>query len=59
MSQILPSPRIDSAEAIAAHIELLVEVDPRLVAVRDFAGPVQPRINPSGFAGIAKVITGQ
>lgn len=59
MTQILPSPRIDSAEAIAAHIEILVGLDPRLALVRDFAGPVQPRINPSGFAGIAKVITGQ
>ncbi|MDB5614843.1 MAG: DNA-3-methyladenine glycosylase 2 family protein [Devosia sp.] len=54
-----PSPRIDSAEAIAAHIELLVGIDPRLATVREFAGPVQPRINPPGLAGIAKVITGQ
>ncbi len=59
MSVTLPSPRIDSAEAIAAHIEALVALDPRLAAVRDFAGPVQPRVNPSGFAGIAKVVTGQ
>lgn len=59
MSPILASPRIDSAETIAAHIEVLVGIDPRLAAVRDFAGPVQPRINPPGFAGMAKVITGQ
>lgn len=59
MSMMLPSPRLDSAEAVAAHIDLLVGIDPRLGAVRDFAGPVQPRINPPGFAGIAKVITGQ
>ncbi|SEQ29202.1 DNA-3-methyladenine glycosylase II [Devosia sp. YR412] len=59
MTPIPPSPRIDSAEAIAAHIELLVSIDPRLAAVRDFAGPVAPRINPPGFAGMAKVITGQ
>jgi DNA-3-methyladenine glycosylase II len=59
MSQLPPSPRLDSAGAVAAHIEMLVTVDPRLAAVRDFAGPVQPRINPPGFAGIAKVITGQ
>lgn len=59
MSALPPSPRIDSVEAIAAHIDVLVGIDPRLAAVRDFAGPVQPRINPSGFAGIAKVITGQ
>lgn len=59
MSALPPSPRLDSAEAIAAHIDALVVIDPRLAPVRDFAGPVQPRINPRGFAGIAKVITGQ
>ena len=55
----MPSPRLDSADAVASHIEALVGIDPRLAAVRDFAGPVQPRINPPGFVGIAKVITGQ
>lgn len=44
---------------MASHIEALVAIDPRLAAVRDFAGAVQPRINPPGFIGIAKVITGQ
>lgn len=59
MKPIDPSPRLDSAGAVASHIEALVGMDPRLAAVRDFAGPVQPRINPPGFVGIAKVITGQ
>lgn len=59
MSQLPPSPRLDSAEAVAANLDLLVTIDPRLSTVRDFAGPVQPRITPSGFPGIAKVITGQ
>lgn len=59
MSQLPPSPRLDSAEAVAAHLDLLVTIDPRLSAVRDFAGPVQPRITQPGFPGIAKVITGQ
>jgi DNA-3-methyladenine glycosylase II len=59
MSALSPSPRLDSVEAIAAHIDSLAAIDPRLAAVRDFAGPVQPRIAPSGFVGIAKVITGQ
>lgn len=54
-----PSPRLDSVAAIGAHIEALVGLDPRLAKVRDFAGPVQPRISPAGFAGIAKVICGQ
>jgi DNA-3-methyladenine glycosylase II len=59
MSALPPSPRLDSVEAVATHIEALTAIDPRLIAVRDFAGPVQPRINAPGFAGIAKVITGQ
>ncbi len=59
MSALPPSPRLHSAEAVAAHIEALVAIDPRLAAVRDFAGAVQPRISPPGFPGIAKVITGQ
>lgn len=54
-----PSSRLDSVAAIGAHIEALVGLDPRLAKVRDFAGPVQPRISPAGFAGIAKVICGQ
>ena len=59
MSFAGPSPRLDSAAAVASHIEALVGIDPRLAAVRDFAGPVQPRIVGPGFAGIAKVICGQ
>ena len=59
MSAQPPSPRLDSAATVATHIEALVAIDPRLRPVRDFAGPVQPRINHAGFAGIAKVITGQ
>lgn len=59
MSPIAPSPRLDSVAAIAVHIEMLVGLDPRLAAVRDVAGEVSPRISEPGFAGMAKVITGQ
>lgn len=45
--------------AIASHLDVLVGIDPRLGAVRTFAGDVAPRISPPGFAGIAKVICGQ
>jgi DNA-3-methyladenine glycosylase II len=54
-----PSPRLDSVEAIAAHIEALVGLDPRLGPVRELAGIVPPRINRRGFSGLAKVICGQ
>lgn len=59
MSPMIPSPRLDHSAAIASHIEALVGIDPRLGPVRDFAGPVQPRISSPGFAGMAKVICGQ
>lgn len=59
MSALPPSPRLDSVAAIAAHIDALVSLDPRLAPVRDFAGPVQPRVAQWGFPGMAKVITGQ
>ena len=59
MSMVAPSPRLDSVAAIAGHINALVDIDPRLGPVRDFAGDVQPRVARRGFAGMAKVITGQ
>lgn len=58
-SPFAPSPRLDSVSAVAGHIEALVGIDPRLAAVRDFAGEVQPRITEPGFVGVAKVICGQ
>lgn len=59
MTLVASSPRLDSVAAIATHIDALVDIDPRLGPVRDFAGDVQPRINKRGFAGMAKVICGQ
>lgn len=59
MTTIVPSPRLDSVEVIASHLDGLVKIDPRLVPVRARAGVVLPRITTPGFAGIAKVITGQ
>lgn len=59
MRPIHPSPRLDSVGAVAGHIEALVGIDPRLAAVSDFAGEVQPRITEPGFVGIAHVICGQ
>ena len=55
----LSSPRLDSVAAVEDHLDALVAIDPRLAAVRSIAGRVDPRSNPPGFPGIAKVITGQ
>jgi DNA-3-methyladenine glycosylase II len=59
MSLRLSSSRIDSAAVISNHLVQLALCDPRLVPVIAAAGEVVPRINPAGFAGIAKVICGQ
>lgn len=57
---VSPSSRvIHTQSAIAQHLDLLEAIDPRLTAVRAFAGTVQPRISPPGFVGMAKVICGQ
>lgn len=54
-----PSPRIDSVETIAAQLDLLVEIDPRLAAIRAATGAVYPRIDAAGFAGISRIVCGQ
>ena len=51
--------KLDSAETLAAHLDALTAADPRLVRVREVAGPFPVRDSPRGFAGMAKVITGQ
>lgn len=51
--------RLDSVETLERHLALLLERDPRLLPVRDAAGPFPLRINPPGFAGMAKIIIGQ
>jgi len=53
------TPRIDTPEGLAWHLDALTERVPRLLPVRERAGLVSPRINPRGFAGMAKVICGQ
>lgn len=59
MSATAPSPRLDSVAAIDSHLDLLVQIDPQLLAVRERAGPVYPRINPPGFVGISRIVCGQ
>jgi len=53
------SGRLDSLDKLALHLEALVEADPRLAPVRAEAGSFALRINPPGFAGMAKIIIGQ
>ncbi len=59
MTILPPSPRLDTAAGIDWHLDRLVELDPRLASVRERTGTPEPRINPPGFAGIAKIVCGQ
>ena len=51
--------RLDSAEGLARHLEILLRQDKRLAEVARKAGPFEIRLQPGGFAGLAKVICGQ
>jgi len=59
MAGISPKDRLDSPEAVARHLELLLRLDPRLNAVHVVAGPFPPRTAPPGFAGLARIVCGQ
>lgn len=54
-----PTPRIDTPEGLAWHLDALTELVPALAPMRAMAGTVLPRVNPRHFAGMAKVICGQ
>jgi DNA-3-methyladenine glycosylase II len=51
--------RLTSQGQLALHLDALVKRDPRLVAIRQASGDFPVRVNPAGFAGIAKIICGQ
>lgn len=53
------TPRIDTPEGIAWHLDALTSMVPALIPMRDMAGVVLPRVNPKHFAGMAKVVCGQ
>jgi DNA-3-methyladenine glycosylase II len=59
MNGVSASAGLDTAEAIALALGELAQRDPRLGAVIARAGAVEPRLNPRGFAGMAKVVCGQ
>ena len=51
--------RLDSIEAVTHHLAALLRLDPRLVPVAERAGSFEPRHSPGGFAGLARIVTGQ
>jgi DNA-3-methyladenine glycosylase II len=51
--------RLDSPEALAGQLAALLALDPRLVAVAERAGAFEIRTSPGGFAGLARIVTGQ
>lgn len=59
MTILSPSPRLDSAAGIDWHLDRLLAIDPRLIAIREQTGTPAPRSAPQGFGGMAKVVCGQ
>jgi DNA-3-methyladenine glycosylase II len=53
------TPRIDTPEGVAWHLAALIGFAPHLAPMLQSVGTVLPRVNPKGFAGMAKVICGQ
>jgi len=51
--------RLDSPGTLAAHLAALIALDPRLAAVTERAGAFEVRHSPGGFAGLARMVTGQ
>ncbi len=52
-------PTIDTQEGVAWHLQTLTGLVPALRPMHEAVGAVLPRVNPKGFAGMAKVICGQ
>ena len=51
--------RLDSADALRVHLAALIRLDPRLAAIAERAGAFEIRRSPAGFAGLARIVTGQ
>lgn len=51
--------RLTTQAMVDLHLRRLVKLDPRLRAVRDAAGAVPLRARAGGFAGLARIVSGQ
>lgn len=51
--------RLDSTDDLARHLAALLALDPRLAAVAERAGAFEIRTFAGGFAGLARIVTGQ
>lgn len=51
--------RLDSPEALARELAALVQLDPRMLEIAKKAGTFEIRHSPGGFAGLARIVTGQ
>jgi len=51
--------KLDSADALAAHLSALLQRDRRLVAVAQRAGAFEIRKTDPGFSGLARLVCGQ
>lgn len=48
-----------SQAAVTRHLQLLLQLDPRLQAVYEVTGEFPPRRHAPGFAGLARIVCGQ
>lgn len=51
--------RLNSAATLARHLDVLLQVDPRLRVVVERAGPFEIRKTEPGFVGLARIVCGQ
>ncbi len=51
--------RLDGPAVLAQHLAALLVLDPTLAPVAERAGPFEVRKWPGGFAGLARIVTGQ
>jgi DNA-3-methyladenine glycosylase II len=59
LPSVIINHRIDTEADIAAGLQVLIAVDPRLAPVAAAAGPLPLRRRPGGFAGIAGIVVSQ
>jgi DNA-3-methyladenine glycosylase II len=51
--------KLDSPATLTRHLDALLRLDPQLRPIADRAGPIDLRVAPAGFAGLARIVTGQ
>ena len=59
MLNVPATDRLISDEAVARHLQLLLQLDPSLVRIHEVTGAFPPRTGIPGFAGLARIVCAQ